>query len=565
MSLRISADERCLFCTASAPGVEPAAGDGSRGASQGRDATMWSTCLECGFSVPITQRSPADLYGSVEAAEERLQSGRVFLILPPEAVVFFYPATPEQLLNACYELGFDQVFMELLGDELVAHEYLRLWEERDDGRTWIRSTSPVVVEYIRLRHPALLELLAPVVTPAVALSRYLSAAFDDVPLVYAGLDSQGGNRLDRDRLPFVALAGLREMFRRHGIDPTSLPATLSRIPAERRRHLSVPGGLPRDLLDSQRLSSRRFRKIRDLKQLSAVERLLRDGDPGLGFLDVLPFEGTLDHPGLGPKDELHWRRSLAELVDLPRSEHPVLEPPADLDLSLEHEPGPSRLPRVDIQDLFASSDAFIDAGSGEYPFPGDRLATCPFQMGQRYERALRDARHDALTGLYSYGAFRERLQEEFSRANRYDDGVGLILVDLDDFKNINDTFGHAAGNDVLRAVAGTLQSVVRQSDFAARFGGDELAIILVDTDMEGSHEVARKIQAELDHLGLETPNGAIRVTASIGLAYHSGANGKAATADALFADADSSLYIAKAQGGATVHPHLTEELTQHEP
>ena len=524
---------------------------------------MWGTCLECGFSVPITQRSPADLYGAVEEAEQRLRSGRVFLIIPPEAVVFFYPATPEQLLNACFELGFDQVFLELLGDELVAHEYLRLWGEQDDGRTWIRSTSPVVVEYIRLRHPSLLELLAPVVTPAVALSRYLSFAFDGVPLMYAGLDGPGGTALDRETLPFVTLAGVRELFRRHDIDPTRLPTTLSRIPAERRRHLSVPGGLPRDLLDSQRLSSQRFKKIRDLKQLSAVDRLLREGDPGLGFLDVLPFEGTLDHPGLGPRDELHWRRSIAELMDLPRSERPVIECPSDLDLSLEHEPGPSSLPHVDIQDLFASSQAPEDRENS--PFQGDRLATCPFQMGQRYERALRDARHDALTGLYSYGAFRERLQEEFSRANRYGEGLALILMDLDDFKSVNDTYGHAAGNDVLRAVAGTLQSAVRQSAFAARFGGDELAIILVDTDLGGSHEVARKIQTELDRLSLTTPTGTINVTASIGLAYHSGSDGRAATADALFADADSSLYIAKAQGGARVHLHLTEELTQHEP
>jgi diguanylate cyclase (GGDEF)-like protein len=498
----------------------------------------------------------------VEDAERRLRSGRALLIIPPEAVVFFYPSTPEQLLNACYELGFKQVFMELLGDELVAAEYLRLWEERDDGRTWLRSTSPVVVEYVRLRHPNLLELLAPVVTPAVALSRYLVSRFGDAPQVYAGLDCPGGTARDRERLPVVTLSGLGELFRRHGVDPQAQPTTLSRIPTERRRHLSVPGGLPRNLLDSQRLSSRRFRKIRDLKQLAAVDRLFRDGDPGLGFLDVLPFEGTLDHPGLGPRDELHWRRSIAELADLPRSAVPVIEARPDLDLSLDHEPGPSRLPRVDLQDLSAS-DALVDpAGSS---LPGDRLATCPFQMGQRYERALRDARHDALTGLYSYGAFRERLQEEFSRANRYSEGLALILVDLDDFKSVNDTFGHAAGNDVLRAVAGTLQSAVRQSDFAARFGGDELAIILVDTDMEGSHEVARKIQTELEKLSLEAPSGTIRVTASIGLAYHSGVEGRAATAESLFADADSSLYIAKAQGGATVHPHLTEELTQHEP
>jgi diguanylate cyclase (GGDEF)-like protein len=564
VSLRVSADERCLFCTAAAPGVEPGADDRAADLPPGRYSTLWSTCLECGFSVPIIQRSGSDLHGDVEAAESQLRFGSAFLILPPESVIFFYPATPEQLLNSCYELGFAQVFLELLGDELVAREYLRLWDEQDDESTWIRSTSPIVVEYIRLRHPALLPKLAPVVTPGVALARYLWAAYGSVPLVYAGLDAPGGTDDDQDHLPFITLAGLRELFRRRGIAPAEQSGTLSRVPAERRRHLSVPGGLPRDLLDSQRLSSRQFRKIRNLKQLGAVDHLLGDADPGLGFLDVLPFEGMLDHPGLGPPDELHWRRSIAELVNLPRAERPVIQSLPGLDLSIVHEAGPSGLPRVEIEDLLASEttaveEADVSAGNG------DRLATCPFQMGRQYLRALRDARHDALTGLYSYGAFRERLEEEFSRANRYDEGLALVLMDLDRFKIVNDTHGHSAGNDVLRAVASTLQRLVRQSDFAARFGGDELAIILLDTDMEGAYQVAWKIQEELGRLQIPSPAGAIQVSASIGLAYYDGAGDRAASADELFADADSSLYIAKAQGGATVHPHFTEELTQHEP
>jgi len=561
LSLRVSADERCLFCTAIAPGVEVPEGDGSHDPSpSGRGSTLWSTCLECGFSVPTVRRRPGDVFGDLDSAERALATDTAFLILPTEAPIYFYPATPEQLLNACYAIGFAQVYMEQLGDELVAGEYQHLWNERDQGDTWIRSTSPIVVEYIRLRHPGLLPYLAPVVTPGVALARYLVSTFGEVPLVYAGFDGPGGTPGDQARLPVVALAGLRELFRRRHVEPGSLPTTLSRLPAERRRHLSVAGGLPRDLLDTQKLSSRRFRKLRDLKQLGAIDRLLHEEDPGLGFLDVLPFEGALAHPGFGPPDELHWRRSLAELIDLPRSDRPVIETPADLDLSLVHEPGASNLPRVEIDDL-------LDSGHNDPVTEGlgARLATCPFQMGRRYERALRDARHDALTGLYSYGAFRERLEDEFARANRYNTGVALVLLDLDDFKMVNDTHGHSAGNDVLRAVAAVLQGHVRQSDFAARFGGDELAIILVDTDVAGAHEVTRKLHEELDRLRIEARTGTIRVTASIGLSYHDGASGKAGTADELFADADSSLYIAKAHGGGTVRPHITEELTQHEP
>ena len=564
MSLRVSADERCLFCTSSAPGSEPVVGDELRRLAPSEGITLWSTCLECGFTVPTTHRTPDERFGQLEEAERRLRGGKAALIVPSEAVLYFYPATPEQVVNAGIEAGFQQVHFEVLGDELVAREYLRMWEETVDGSTWIRSTSPIVVEYVRLRHPVLLPYLAPVVTPPVALARYLEAAHA-VDLVHAGLEEPGGSPADRERMPSLTLDGLAELFRRRGADPREQPLTYRRIPAERRRFLSVPGGLPRALLDSQRLSSRRFHKIRDLKKLGAVASLLEGGEARLGFLDVLPFEGALGHPALGPAEEYQWRRKIAQLVELPRSHRPVIGPDVEVDLSIDHTRGESRLPTVQIDDIL---DLVEDAlRSEEAPADTDRsrLVTCPFRMGERYHKALRDARHDALTGLYSYGAFRDRLTEEFARSSRYEVGLGLLLVDLDGFKDVNDTHGHAAGNDLLRAVGGAVEACLRQSDFAARFGGDEMVVLVVDTDPIGLGEVARKIQHAISDLRIPAGKDVIRISASVGLAHHDGATGTFISSDELFAEADASLYIAKAQGGATVHPHLTEELTQHEP
>jgi len=564
VSLRVSSDLRCLFCTSSAPGSEPVVGDVPRRSAPPQGITLWSRCLECGFTVPTTHRTADERYGQLEEAERRVDGGKGVLIVPSEAVLYFYPARPEQVVNAGLAAGFRQVYFEVLGDELVAEAYLRLWEEAVDGATWIRSTSPIVVEYVRLRHPTLLPYLTPVVAPPVALARYLDAQ-RDVDLIHAGLEEPCGGVRDRELLPSLTLDGLAELFRRRGVDPTAQDLTHRCVPTERRRFLSVPGGLPRDLLDSQRLSTRRFHKIRDLKQLAAVARLLEDGDPKLGFLDVLPFDGALGHPALGPADEFQWRRKIAQLVELPRASAPVIDPDVPVDLSVDHSEVQTDLPRVEIDDILDLVEDALRSESHAADAKRSRLVTCPFRMGERYQKALRDARHDALTGLYSYGAFRDRLREEYARASRYEVGLGVLLVDLDRFKNVNDTHGHPVGNRVLKAVAASIEECLRQSDFAARFGGDEIVVIVVDTDPAGLHEVARKIHEAITRLRIETDSGVIGVCASIGLAHHDGSSGSVGTADDLFAEADASLYIAKAQGGAAVHPHLTEELTQHEP
>ena len=102
--------------------------------------------------------------------------GDGILILSPEAAAHFYPATPEQVVNACYAAGFRVVTRGVIGDELVAAEYLRLWRDEPWG-TLIRSTDPVVVETVRTQYPELVPYLAPVTTPAVAEARYLRARY----------------------------------------------------------------------------------------------------------------------------------------------------------------------------------------------------------------------------------------------------------------------------------------------------------------------------------------------------------------------------------------------------
>src|ERR1043166_3725237 len=277
------------------------------------------TCTRCGLCLPACPHAAIKASGGVARARGRALSGRAGLILSVECAVFFYPATPEQVVNACYAAGFRIVHRGVLGDELVAKEYLSLWADEGWG-SMIRSTCPVIVETVRTQYPELIPYLAPVATPIAAEARYLKGLYGGgTPIVYAGVClTEGGGEVDAA----ITFEELADLFQSRGVKVEDQAPYFTRVPEERRRHLSTAGGLPLELLMEETHASRRFRKVRGLGGLEAIARAVAVDRIDVGFVDILPCEGCLDHPLLGPPNELFRRREIVGATEPMRARGP---------------------------------------------------------------------------------------------------------------------------------------------------------------------------------------------------------------------------------------------------
>jgi diguanylate cyclase (GGDEF)-like protein len=177
-----------------------------------------------------------------------------------------------------------------------------------------------------------------------------------------------------------------------------------------------------------------------------------------------------------------------------------------------------------------------------------RVAERTAALETKSEQLERLAMHDGLTGLFNYGQFTQLLERALVRAARRNGCVVVMFIDLDGFKAVNDTFGHATGNVVLQLVARRVQDKLRKEDVLARLGGDEFVILLEEVrEREGALRVA---ELALEQIRAITDAGGhpIAISASIGVSSAQGRAGLARGAEALLADADQAMYRAKQEG-----------------
>ena len=154
---------------------------------------------------------------------------------------------------------------------------------------------------------------------------------------------------------------------------------------------------------------------------------------------------------------------------------------------------------------------------------------------------------DPLTGLHNRRFLMDRLLQEMQRSDRHGEPLAFAMIDLDGFKTINDLYGHVLGDKVLRAVGNAISRSIRVSDLAARYGGDEFAVILPQTPPEGAMRVCERLLRAISEAGFQDDSGKVcRVTASLGLAYYPADDVE--TPEDLVHSADGALYGAKRSG-----------------
>ena len=163
-----------------------------------------------------------------------------------------------------------------------------------------------------------------------------------------------------------------------------------------------------------------------------------------------------------------------------------------------------------------------------------------------YHEEKNMAQRDSLTLLFNHAYFRARLDEEIRGADRYGFEVCLLMMDIDNFKSLNDTFGHLEGDAILKELAIAMINNLRDSDTAARYGGDEFAVILTRTNKERSKEIAERLRASISENKFIVDNKEHHITISIGAAIYP--NPQISSAAELIKMADDCLYLAKNEG-----------------
>ena len=195
----------------------------------------------------------------------------------------------------------------------------------------------------------------------------------------------------------------------------------------------------------------------------------------------------------------------------------------------------------------------ITLSQAELQYKNKMLNTQNDRLSEMNERLEKLSITDGLTGLFNHRHFWNLLNTELTRVNLHQGDLALVLLDLDDFKRVNDKFGHSVGDLLLQTLAAVLGDTVRDTDIVARYGGEEFAVLLPDTDESGVQQVAEKIRASIEAVRFNVPDTDItlKVTVSIGVSVFRGNRRE------FFNAADRALYKSKAAGKNCVHYALT--------
>jgi diguanylate cyclase (GGDEF)-like protein len=547
----------------------------------GAPTILTERCVECGVCVTACGNAGYSVRDDLPGVRELLAGDRpVVAVLASEYVAAMHPATPAEIERGLESLGFAAVETTVLGEELVAAAYEQLRTRQPAPMPRLRSTCPVAVSWVKQFYPQLTDALIPIIPPYVAQARLVKSIYsEDAAVVYVSpcwarkneiLDPEFAGDVD-------AAIGFDELKRLIAEHPVHLAQPSRSLRNIRRPHaakqLSLTDGFPRRAVVDRDPTGSDLVTVRGLEELDALLTGIMRGETAPDLVDMLSCEGCIDGPAVNTDLSVFAKRNIVT-ADREQQPPPAVDsrsflsamPAVDLWRAFDAQPALSRVPTSDEIDAvlaageFASRAETIDCGAcGSATCVEHAAAIClghsswdlcfPLQrkrMSREREELTRNALVDPLTGLGNRRLFDKRLAEEVARAQRYTEGLSLIMIDLDRFKEINDKCGHIAGDEVLSAVGVQLRATLRVSDIAARYGGDEFAVILPFTSKTEAWVVAEKIRSELHDMRLVTSGGhELDVRASLGVAaFHAGHENSLDLLEA----ADGALYRAKHSG-----------------
>jgi len=172
-----------------------------------------------------------------------------------------------------------------------------------------------------------------------------------------------------------------------------------------------------------------------------------------------------------------------------------------------------------------------------------RFVSISLQNSLHFKRATVDRK----TELYNHSFFMKRLEEELARLKRYKSRTSMLMIDIDHFKKFNDTYGHLAGDYVLKEVALAIRETIRLEDIAARFGGEEFAVLLIQCDPEKGLQIGERVREAVSGRKVAYGGQDLSVTVSIGVA-HAATDHQVPDSASLINCADKALYSAKGKG-----------------
>ena len=376
--------------------------------------------------------------------------------------------------------------------------------------------------------------------------------YDEATVGVITLSKLGLDQFDEDDLRLLTILADHAAT---AIESARLLARSQNLATELRRLLDMSAELSGSL-DPRQVADLMASHL--ARAMGVEECAISYWDRPLGRLDSLGYYPAALHDEIEPYFETAgYPQTLRVLNDQETVIIDAEDPDADRDeVTLLNQAGNrmvAMLPLVakgqsiGLVELFSKSAVRWDADRLALARTMANEAAMALENARLYEDARRLADRDPLTGFYNHRFLHERLGEEVIRAQRARQPMSVLMLDLDDFKLVNDTFGHLFGDRVLTWTAELIRSTLRGSDIPARYGGDEFAIILPETDAEEAGSAAERILDAFRHRAfVGEQRGPVPIAASIGVATFP-ANGRNATD--LIAAADLALYQVKREGG----------------